>query len=96
MLQLHRSPFPLSQICLENPPEYFEQDLKTSFRDGGIVAAFAQFIAYERVLRPGKLMKTVNYTRLAQLLANEIPSLIGDMRVLESEQERKLALEIRE
>lgn len=95
MLQLHRPPFPFSQIRLENPPKYFEQDLKTSLRDGGIVAAFAQFIAYERVLRPGKFMETENYTRLAQLLADEIPSLIGNMRVLESEQERKLALEVR-
>ncbi len=48
-------PVMLSQVCLENPSELFQKDLKARLGDGWVVAALAQLVADERMLCPGEL-----------------------------------------
>lgn len=93
MLNLISPAHPIPQLRLEHPPEQLQQHLEASLGDGRVVAAFAQLVADEGVLRPGELVPAEDAAGLAELGADEVPSRVRDVGVADAEDEGRLAAE---
>lgn len=85
---------PGAQVRLERPAEQLRQDFEADLGDGGVVAALGQLVADEGVLRPRELVEAEDGARLAQLVPDQVPPLVRDVRVLEAEDHRHLALDL--
>lgn len=83
-----------AQVRLEHAAKQLQQDLKADLGDGGIVSALAQLIADKRVLRPRKLMPASDDASLAHLGADQVPSGIGYVGILDAKDHGDFALEL--
>lgn len=73
------------QVRLQHAPKQLQQHLKAHLGDGRVVAALAQLVADEGVLGPGELVEGGGDAGLAQLGADEVAALGGDVGVLDAE-----------
>jgi len=96
MLNLLGPPIPLSQIRLEHAPKQLQQHLEADLGDGRVVAALAELVADEGVLRPRKLVEAENDARVPELPADQVAPAVGDVRVLDAEDHGHLALDLRQ
>lgn len=96
MLRGRNGPVPGSKVRLENPAEELKQDLEADLCDGRVVAALAQLVPDEGVLRPGELVKAEDDARVAQLGADEVAPGVGHVGVLDAEDQGHLAAQLLE
>jgi hypothetical protein len=85
-----------TQVRLERAREQLQQHLEADLGDGRVVAALAELVADEGVLRPGKLVEAKDGASVAQLLADQVPARVGHVRVLDAKDHGHLALELGE
>lgn len=90
MLDLLGRNVPVPDLGLEHPPEQLEQDLEADLANLGIVAALAQLVADEGMLRPGELVEAGDEAGLAHLGADKVAAFVGDVGVLDAEDHGKL------
>ena len=96
MLHLLLPANPLPQLGPQHPPKQLQQHLEARLGDGGVVAALAQLVADEGVLRPRELVEAEDGARGAQLGADQVAPGVGHVRVLEPEDQGRLAAELGE
>jgi hypothetical protein len=90
MLHLLLDPVVCAQVRLQHPPKDLEQDLETGLGDGGVVAALAQLVTDEGVLRPRELVPAEDGAGLAQLAPDQVPAPVRHVRVEQAEEEGEL------
>ena len=93
MLHLTTLLDPPPQLRLEHAPKQLQQHLEADLCHGRVVAAFAQLVADEGVLRPGELVPAEDAAGLAQLAAEEVAPGVGHVGVAHAEDERGLGPE---
>lgn len=93
MLHLLRLAVVRAQVRLEHAPEELQEDLEARLGDGRVVAALAQLVADEGVLRPRELVEAEDDAGLAELQPDQVPPGVRHVRVLDAEDHGHLALE---
>ena len=83
-----------AQVRLERAAEELDQDLEADLGVSRVVAALAELVADEGVLGPSELVEVEHRARRAQLLPNQVPTLVRHVRVLDSEDHRHLGLDL--
>ena len=88
-----RQALPRAQVDLERAAKQLEQDLEARLCDCLVVAALAQLVADEGVLRPRELVPAEDDAGGAHLGADQVAAGVGHVRVLDAEDHGHLAPE---
>lgn len=86
----------LAEVGPEHAAKDLEQDLEAGPRDGRVVAALAELVADEGVLRPRELVPREDGAGAAQGRPDGVAPGVRDVRIAQAEDEGRFAAEGRE
>ena len=81
-----------AKIRLQHTAKQLEQNLEADLGNSRVIAALAELVADEGMLGPGELIEAGNDASIAQLGADKVTPGIGNMSVLDAEDDGDLAL----